>query len=481
MSRSVAIKSSMVLGLLLTLTTVQQVIAQTIPSFLGRSSCAAATCHGGSIDRGEAWNHSLSTWSLKDPHAGAALLLREKASERIVTILDPAAEESAERYDNVLRTRCISCHATASPADCESRGLIDEQLLAEGVSCEACHGPAEKWLESHVRVDWSGPERFEPTTGMRDTESIMGRAQTCVRCHIGSRTSDGLVRDMNHDLIAAGHPALRFDLLLYTESLPSHWDQSSPTEIDFSGSASRTRTVGRAIDLAAAAKLAGERAADHLKDGNIPWPELAEYDCFACHQSLSIDSFKLPPGETKKSGWHISDGLPIWNAWHAINQLPREKLLLKALSPHRSDPELIVKSITRVVEAQLDTAKQAMAANAKPPKSLNGLISELKRNGVFDWHEAAIAFLDIDAALRDQEKLPEQKTSASAQRAKLIEIVEPTLRFSRTPTPDIGATSDQVIYQSPARFNPEEFRNAISTALSTAIDPGDQANLTSQP
>ncbi len=481
MSRLVAIPSFMVVGLLWTGMTIHQAVAQTPPSFLGRSSCASATCHGGSIDRGPAWNHSLSIWNLEDPHSGAALLLREKASEHIVTMLDPAAAESPERYDNVLRTRCISCHATASPMDCEARGPIDDSFLAEGVSCEACHGPAEKWLESHIRVDWSGPERFAPTTGMRDTESIIGRAQTCVRCHIGSRSSDGLVRDMNHDLIAAGHPALRFDLVLYTESLSSHWNQSSPTELAFSDSAARTRSAGRAINLAAAAKLAGERAADHLKDSSVPWPELAEYDCFACHQSLSIDRFKLPPGETKKSVWHISDGLPIWNAWHAIHQLPREKLLIKALSPHRSDPELIVSSIARVVEAQLNIAEQITAADANPPKSLSALLSELKRDGVFDWHEAAIAYLDIDAALRDQEKLPEQKQRASAQRARLIDIVEPTLRFSRTSQPDTGQSMEQIHYQSPARFNPEEFRRAISTALSTAIDSGDQANMTSQP
>ena len=122
---------------------------------IGSASCAASTCHGGVIDRGPSWNHSFSTWLAKDSHAGAGRLLRDEDSRAIVNRLDEDAEKSREVYDNFLRQRCISCHATVTPAQCEPIGLLDNAVLAEGVSCESCHGSAEPWLESHVRIDWN--------------------------------------------------------------------------------------------------------------------------------------------------------------------------------------------------------------------------------------------------------------------------------------------------------------------------------------
>jgi hypothetical protein len=107
MSCSAVIRSLMAIGLSMAVMTAELATAQLPPSFLGRSSCASATCHGGSIDRGTDWNHSLSTWSLKDPHAGAALLLRGELSKNIVNILDPSSKDSPERYDNVLRTASV--------------------------------------------------------------------------------------------------------------------------------------------------------------------------------------------------------------------------------------------------------------------------------------------------------------------------------------------------------------------------------------
>ncbi len=192
------------------------------PMLLGNQSCATSTCHGGVIGSGPAWNHSLSTWIAKDPHARAGLVLRDNDSRQIVLRLNPAAADSDDVFDNVLRERCISCHVTVAAEETTAGEKLPNAVLAAGVSCESCHGAAEFWLDEHVQVDWQGEKRFASATGMRDTESVIGRAATCVRCHVGSRTDDGMVRDMNHDLIAAGHPALRFDLLFYDENMPRH-------------------------------------------------------------------------------------------------------------------------------------------------------------------------------------------------------------------------------------------------------------------
>lgn len=448
------------------------------PKFVGRASCATATCHGGSLQRGHAWNHALTLFTALDPHADAAMLLRDDDSRRIVLALEPGAEQSPEAFDNVLRTRCISCHGTVEASDCEPRGLIEETLLAEGVSCEACHGPAEHWLAPHVRLDWqvatTARAGSDERLGMRDTGTIPGRAETCVRCHVGSRSADGVVRDMNHDLIAAGHPALRFDFLLYHESLPAHWNESNEPELAFAASALRVRNSGRAISLAAAAALAGERASDHLKGAAVPWPELADYDCFACHQSLSEKEFRLPPRLVKRS-LHISEGLPMWNSWHSIGQL-REKQLLKALAPQRSQPAEVARVLPGVAAAQRAKAEQAVDAEHNPRQSIEESLTTLQRHGVRDWHEAAVLYLDLDAALRDEAKQPDAAQRAAQQRQRLVELVEPELRF--TPPADAQHRREPSVFHSPADFDADAFRTAVLTALQHAPDAAEQARVT---
>jgi hypothetical protein len=414
------------------------------------------------IGQGPAWNHSLSVWLASDPHRGAGLLLRDDDSRRIVERLEPGTAKSAEAYDTALRRRCISCHATATPEQCAGDGLLSDADLGQGVACDSCHGDSQRWLEPHVRADWSGPQRFEPDGGMIDTESIAGRAASCVRCHVGSRTADGLVRDMNHDLIAAGHPALRFDLLTYSENLPQHWDSGGEVETRFHESAVRVRGVGRAINLAAAASLSAERASDHLLDRSLaPWPELADYDCFACHQSLSMREYQTAPRSGDKSRLHVSDGLPVWNAWHTIDQLDLpvdpEKLraLLLTLSPHRSDPAKIKASGGKLATQYLGVAQARMTEPVNAQESLKTLLRKLVQQPPVDWHEAAVLYLEIDAALRDLARGPETAVRGKQFLAALGEV-EKLLRFDPARAP--GESSK---YNSPASFDPDKFQQAV--------------------
>jgi hypothetical protein len=393
--------------------------AESQAEYLGRASCAASTCHGGVIDRGPSWRHALSRWVAEDPHAGAGLVLLGRLSETIVFSLDrsiadlkrqqanlkPTEQTWTRKRDALLRDRCISCHMTATAQQCQSGEPLSSTALAEGVSCESCHGAAESWYSVHVQNDFAGPSRFE--SGLRDTESIIGRASGCVRCHVGSRTDDGLVRDMNHDLIAAGHPVLRFDLSLYDAALPRHWDVESSAA--FYQSSVRVRRAGRATSLAAAARLAGSRADGYLAEQEsgvdwgeriVPMPELSDYDCFACHQSLSMDQYRLPVGSAA-SELVISAGLPIWNAWHTIALLELEVDQLQVLAPHQFDSES-GRRLSRIGAAIADMydrrAEELATSDFDPISEIRDARGRLGEHD--DWHQAAINYLDIEAALR---------------------------------------------------------------------------------
>ncbi|MCP4887954.1 MAG: hypothetical protein GY904_15220 [Planctomycetaceae bacterium] len=439
------------------------------PVLLGNQSCATSTCHGGVISSGPAWNHSLSTWIAKDPHAGAGLLLRDQDSRQIILRLNPAAADSDDVFDNVLRERCISCHVTVAAEDTRAGERLPNAVLATGVSCESCHGAAEAWLGEHVQADWHGDKRFATSTGMRDTESVIGRAATCVRCHVGSRTADGMVRDMNHDLIAAGHPALRFDLLLYNENMPRHWNASSEAEIAFQQSAIRVRDVGRAMNLAASLELSAQRAVDHLNtresvslaSNQVPWPELADYDCFACHQSLEFRNAESTL---------VSSGVPIWNAWSTVRQLAITPAAMASLSPMRSDAERIAKLLPVKAKEWRSNAVALASQEVSPSERLNQIRDELLQVRKLSWYEAAIQYLRLDAVQRDLAKDPD-KAVVAEQMAKDLSMVEKTLRFD----PD-RLKNQRGRYHSPARFDVNKFLEAMNAALHTALNPASDAS-----
>ena len=100
--------------------------------------------------------------------------------------------------------RCLACHAIDSTKEPETR----DQILAEGVGCGGCHGPADKWIGQHYTAEWkalSNREKWEKY-GFVPTKNLVARTLNCASCHVGDAG-----RDMNHDFIAAGHPRLAFE------------------------------------------------------------------------------------------------------------------------------------------------------------------------------------------------------------------------------------------------------------------------------
>lgn len=112
---------------------------------------------------------------------------------------------------------------------------------------------------------------------MFDLSGPLSRARSCVGCHIGSSSGD---QDVNHDLIAAGHPRLNFEYASYLAAYPRHWRE--PEGYD----EAKAWAVGQAVVAEAAMKLLEGRARSVAADGKAPWPEFSEYACFSCHREL---------------------------------------------------------------------------------------------------------------------------------------------------------------------------------------------------
>jgi len=254
------------------------------PNTIGVSGCASAGCHGGSaIDSltgklgDRTWAGSASHWLAVDPHTKAYAALESPLATAIMERYAPgiAAAEDA---------RCLACHTNPSVAKSNAEPR-ERQLRSEGVSCEACHGDAGKWMPKHTT--WTAADRAAgyDATGMMKLFDIGERAVMCAGCHVGARADDTRgypVRDMNHDMIAAGHPRLNFDFAEYLRWLRPHWQEADASpEFEV-----KAWLVGRAAHTEAAAKLTADRES-RGKAGSAPWPEFAEFSCVSCHHKLA--------------------------------------------------------------------------------------------------------------------------------------------------------------------------------------------------
>jgi hypothetical protein len=254
------------------------------PNTIGVSGCASAACHGGSaIDSltgvlgDRTWAGSASHWLAVDPHTKAFAVLDSPLAVAIMERYAPGVKAS----DDV---RCLACHTNPSLAKANA-GPRERQLRSEGVSCEACHGDAGKWMAKHTT--WTEADRAAgyDATGMLKLFDIGERAVMCAGCHVGAPADESRgypVRDMNHDMIAAGHPRLNFDFAEYQRWLRPHWqeqDRSPEFEV-------KAWLFGRAAHAEAAARLTADRES-RGRAGEAPWPEFAESSCVSCHHKLA--------------------------------------------------------------------------------------------------------------------------------------------------------------------------------------------------
>src|SRR5215469_6742714 len=268
--------------------------------YIGPGSCAATSCHGSvkPIGGSRILQNEYSTWILKDKHSRAYQALTGDVGERMARILKlgAKAEESS---------KCFACHALyATP---EQRGRPFE--ISEGVSCENCHGPASAWLGPHTTRSW--PHEKSVALGMTDTRNVIHRTEKCLECHLGTKN-----KFVDHEMIAAGHPDLYFELDSFSAVMPRHWKmprESAPGKPDETAAWAGVRdwSTGQAVQLRAAMERLTWRAKNERLDKKDVWPEYSELSCFACHHALgpAKDSWRQEHGYEGRR-----PGDPAWNS-----------------------------------------------------------------------------------------------------------------------------------------------------------------------
>ncbi|MDX1946760.1 MAG: multiheme c-type cytochrome [Pirellulaceae bacterium] len=376
-------------------------------------SCGSATCHGNPSPRpirGSLAGHEFVRWSEFDPHAGAAVTILGKPFQ---DILDRMNVGRSPEEMPALRERCAACH---NPEATAAKGSGDS-LTALGIGCQSCHGDARHWIARHYERDVTREELHG--LGMLDTKDLHVRAKQCAGCHIGDAT-----HDMNHDMIAAGHPPLRFELSAYHDLIgKKHWPEAERLrEPEFKVKLWAAGQAAAAENTLALLKSRASRAARH--EPVSPWPEFAEYDCFACHQRLR------PGGEPNPVPARAASqpGMPAWQAWNLsfAESLRKDSQMVQ----FRAAMEGPFRDNAAAVHALFPSEIPAVApANLSLPDLLT-LLSRDPAPAVPSWSSTTHRALALQAAyLASRDNTPAGESAASQAFARRLRAIKISLAF----------------------------------------------------
>lgn len=385
--------------------------------YVGSQSCGGAACHQrprpGVVDPQLARGGEFGLWSERDPHARALDALTTDTSLHMLGALGIMRDgkiADAKGYEN-----CLRCHSLA-PVESQQPPNWN---AGESVSCEACHGPAEKWLDQHVQSDWQRQQSAEH--GMLATDDLLVRARLCADCHVGS-----VDREVNHDMIAAGHPALRFEMSADHARLNKHWRDAEENTPQFQWS---LWVAGQIASAEAALALTHAR----LTENSVyrVWPEFAEYNCGDCHHALDVPSARQrliyqPRSVPRWGDWNYSYLRAIMNHAGTLDDLPQQMVQGFAgkndeltAAPARARAELNQWIGEQRNHLFSENGLQQSSQTIKP------ILQQQATGGVGSWEEAAQVYLALLA--RDAARLrAENRDHPSLQ---LLERMRETLRF----------------------------------------------------
>jgi hypothetical protein len=324
--------------------------AQGAPHYIGAGGCASSNCHGATtplpLADSRILGNEYATWSVADKHSRAYKALEEPRGKRMAQIL--------KINDAAHDRRCAVCHVVGSP----------EKLRSDGVACEACHGSAEQWFGPHTRAN---SHEASVQAGMIDLRKPDVRAKTCLACHLGSPG-----QEVDHELIAAGHPDLAFELDTFTFAQPAHY---RPRE---SNLRVRAWAVGQAVALAEGMRLLASHAGKGL-------PEFSDLECYQCHHDLRADSWRLArgygsrkPGSLQLNAAHfevlrelVAVAAPDQSAAFVQLSVSRDAAAIASLADNLAarfaaqdvDAQAVIRALSaniqRIAEAGVNAAEQA--------------------------------------------------------------------------------------------------------------------------
>ena len=357
---------------------------------MGVATCATTQCHGSAVSRdgSNVMQNEYVTWTQDDPHSKAYDVLRNDESKAIAARLGLRSAHTAKV--------CLDCHTDNVP-----RGKRGEKFqLSDGVGCEACHGGAETWLSTHYNAPAVG-HADNVAAGLYPTDNVKDRADLCLSCHLGNKD-----KFATHRIMAAGHPRLSFELDTFTELWRTAGRQPHyRVDADYSD---RKKASSHSYTWAAGLLQEGRQRLALIIDGKIlgngMFPELALYDCHACHRSMkSVQWRRLPRhGNAGPGTPFVNDGtfVMILTLARAINPSDAESLAsaLTALHVAGDDTIAAIQAAARNLDsifAQIQSKLTDRAVRDAEPRILEEILTAGANGEFLDYVSAEQAFMAV--------------------------------------------------------------------------------------
>lgn len=402
-----------------------------VGKYTGPGSCASTSCHGSILPRTEndVLQNEYSTWIVKDKHSQSYKALTGTVGERMAGILGLGKAEAAPR--------CLACHALNAPVSGRARTFD----VTEGVSCESCHGPAAGWLGPHTERDWTHQKSV--ALGMYDTRDLVKRTEKCLSCHLG--TEENFV---NHEMIAAGHPDLFFELDSFSAVMPRHWKE--PGEPGGTAGSDpwydvREMTTGQAVQL----RESLLRLATRTRGKN--WPEYSEMQCYACHHSLT------PPEQSWRQARGYPGRRPGDPPWNAARYAVFREVVHQLDGQDSAQLDAGIAQLTQLM-SQLSPDRDAVAGAATNSAHLADALVTKIRSAPYD---PALTLRLLQKISADADDIAGQGEQAAAQAAMAIQSLfvayDRDAKFQNSPElrAAINALFEQL--QSPSAYDPARF------------------------
>lgn len=367
--------------------------------YVGTASCAATACHNQGGPPGSP-RSEYSTWMLHDRHVRAYDALLTERSKRILMNLRGLKDMQDAHPEKDFA--CLQCHSL------DPHGAQQGQRIAleDGIGCERCHGPAQKWLTEHFSRAWKEKSTAEKAAlGFVPAQSLTARAQMCVECHVGSGD-----RDVNHDLIAAGHPRLLFEYSSFLAQMPPHWNFLAEKQRQPDLEA-RHWVAGQIVAAQQALELLARRAQPEPQTSHSVWPEFAEYDCYACHNPISSSrrqatrsASERPAGSAAVCDWYwvlVPRALSLAGHPEAARVQTTLTELRREMSQAASDRDRVA-ALARSAAALLQQTRAGIERMQRlEPGTLQRALADILReesgNPAASWDRAAQVYLAVVA------------------------------------------------------------------------------------
>ncbi|MEY4269792.1 MAG: hypothetical protein RLZZ58_1008 [Pseudomonadota bacterium] len=419
--------------------------------FLGVASCAGSTCHGRMEGDGTPVRQDeLMKWQEPSTpggaHSRAFAVLSNSRSDFIAKNLGIGDPASAKM--------CLGCHSSEAAAG----GGSFRYQKDDGVGCESCHGAAGGWIANHYTGTQPPPEKHQINlaNGLVKLEDPRVRAALCVNCHFGSATDGQFV---THQIMAAGHPRIAFELDLFSTMQQHHAEDADYGDRRW-GMPGRTTDHVQMWAVGQTTALNRSLTLYQSKRGTQGiFPEFYFFDCHSCHRRI-FDQAKPVKTGLDNPGRDIPEGFPPYNDENMILLSAAAKVASPALA---AQYDKRVDAFHRAMAGDRAGAVAAAGQLAQSVSALEAAFADTRFGGTSAFTLIdAIAGTAISPRYTDYEGSVQAVMGVDTLLNALVSSGQVTVGGAAGIRADIDRAYDAV--KEPNAFRPADFQAALGRA-----------------